>query len=735
MELVSQCALRAEKVVWRPGHGGFAFTVVCKATFDLRPELSPLAAAQEAVTVADVPAGEHGGIAAASDLVPFKKRPEVLLTGHAHAPEGRPVTVLVARVAVGEIDKAIQVVGDRYFNLDGRLSEAVRFSRMPLVWERAVGGPETSNPAGMPLGEGARTDFFGRVTAPNLMAAGVMLAARSDSVAPVGFGPVAPRWPSRAGCLHQHAAEWDPGRWQERPLPADIDLAYFNAAPADQQRTLPFGEDTLYLECLHPLFAHLSTRLAPVSPVVTVDQGAGPQPLQLRCDTLLIDTDRGRAMLVWRGHLLLDHPDRAGRVLVTAPGAPPPRAPSFVADVTIAPVLSAASPALPFSGSSAPATPVPPSVRAGAVEPAPTADPGAPPERSGRSVATVPIFDEEVRRSLAGLAAALPFAQAAQAAQARQAAQPSDMTMIPGLPPGFLQASASATLPFSTLPGPSTPGREGGLADSASAVPFVAPAMDEHEPQIPRHASTPPPSGLQYAPAPAGLQYAPPPALDYSPPPRMEYAPPAMQAPAAAEYAPLATPAGESPARPGLLGAIAAASAERSGGPDRERPPAAEGAKPPAEGPAKEPEPQLAFEQYPPERCGVIAARLACDEPAAGDILQAETLDAAGWQRVHEHWLERIRDEAARSRKKLLADYDAAYVSALEAQRGPIALDDYARLAEAAERSAVAAALAERGLPAGAWPHIHRVWIGRTLKDMRVGKQVRNAIDALRAAS
>jgi hypothetical protein len=193
------------------------------------------------------------------------------------------------------------------------------------------------------------------------------------------------------------------------------------------------------------------------------------------------------------------------------------------------------------------------------------------------------------------------------------------------------------------------------------------------------------------------------------------------------------SPASGAPVPPPLLGAIAAVSEGPSETRDTERHPAADaGAS--GEAPAAEPELEVAFDAYPPERCGAIAARLACDEVSTGDILRAEDLDAARWKRLHEHWLDRIRDEAARSRKKLLSDYDGAYVSALESQRGPIALDDYARLAEAAERSAVAEVLAERGLPDGAWPHIHRVWIQRMVTDVRLGKQVRTAIDALRAA-
>lgn len=323
MDLISRCALRAAKLLWQPGHGGFAFTVVCKATFDLRPDVSPLAAAQEPVVEADVHGGaERQSLAQASELVPFKKRPEVLVAGHAHAPEGRPVASLVARLVVGEIDKSIQVDGDRCFDADGWITDPEPFARMPLVWERAAGGQGSTNPVGVSLGADARLDANGRVAAPNLLPPGTFLTSRRKPIPPVGLGPIAPLWPSRAAFLHRHAAHWDPGRWNERPLPADVDVAYFNAAPPDQQRPEPFAEERLFLENLHPRFAQLSTRLALVTPGAIVERGAGPEPLRLRCDTLIIDTDRAIAMLVWRAHVLLAHRDEPGQVIVTGPGAP-----------------------------------------------------------------------------------------------------------------------------------------------------------------------------------------------------------------------------------------------------------------------------------------------------------------------------------------------------------------------------------------------------------------------------
>ncbi|MGK4000769.1 DUF2169 domain-containing protein [Sorangium sp. So ce1024] len=683
------------KIRWQPRHGSFAFTVVCKATFELRPELSPLAAAQEPVVEADVYSGE-GGLARASELVPFKKRPEVLVSGHAHAPEGRPVPSLVATLAVGdEIYKSILLVGDRCWGLDGRLGEPAPFTRMPLSWDRAAGGAGTLNPAGRLPGRAARADLAGRVLAPNLLPVGLQLTSPSAVVPPVGFGPIAPSWPSRAACLQRHAAFWDPGRWHERPLPDDIDLGYFNAAPPDQQRAQPFGEEAIYLENLHPRFARLSTRLAPVTPVATVDHGAGPQRLQLRCDTLVVDTDRGLAMLVWRAHALLDSADPPGRVVVTGPGVPAAAVSASVHETLDTVQHFAAAPVLPFSGA------------------APRAPSSLPP-LTAADVAPASLAAADLHAASRGAgtgAGAPPLADGAL-----------DRTEAPGLVP------SSATLPFTSTQRQSVlPGDVPSLG-SALALPF-GPPSEPPRPRAPLSGPAAEPPG-PYEPSFAASTAPEAPYLAQAP------LMPATEAADRVEHRlePASSANGEPPAPPPLLGAIAAVSAEAAGAPVSGWPEAAALDATEAPGLAPEPAPEVAFDAYPPERCGAIAARLACDAGSTGDVLRAEELDEARWERVHAHWLDRIRDDAARSRTGLLSVYDSAYVSALEAQRGPVTLADYARLAEAAERGAITGALAERGLPEGAWPHIHRVWIQRMVKDVLLGKQVRREIEALRAA-
>ena len=320
MDVISSCPLRVASVVWQPRLGAWMLTVVCKATYVLMPGESPLAPEQDEPNDADGYWNdeETRSLSFASDLAPFKRRADVLVVGHAFAPERRPVGSLIARLVVGEVDKAIAVFGDRAWTSDGRLQEGPRFAQMPLRWERAAGGPGTVNPVGVRMGSAAVGDRYGAVALPNLQAAGTYLAGPADVLAPVGFGPVAPRWSERVEKLYRHAAGWDPGSWNERPVPDDIDAGYFNAAPGDQQVAEIRSGERVVLENLHADHARLVTSLLQVEPRAVVERAGGSAEVRLRCDTLWIDTDRGCCSLVWRGQVLLGEPREAGRVVVTA---------------------------------------------------------------------------------------------------------------------------------------------------------------------------------------------------------------------------------------------------------------------------------------------------------------------------------------------------------------------------------------------------------------------------------
>ncbi|WP_441287327.1 DUF2169 family type VI secretion system accessory protein [Sorangium sp. KYC3313] len=317
MDVVSDGPLPVASLLWQVRSLTWVLTVICKATFTLAPGESPLAPAQEPIRERDAYLGDDPArsLIEASDLAPQKQGADVVLVGHAHAPGGSPARSLIARMAVGEIDKPIQVFCDRLFTQEGELQEGAHFTTMPLAYERAAGGPDTDNPAG--IRREAR-DARGRAAVPNLLPVDRVVASPDDPIAAVGFGPIAPTWPLRRRRLGRHAAAWSSGALLSSPMPEDLDRTFFNVAPLDQRLLQLRDDEQIVLENLHPRHPRLVTSLPGVRPRATVTgRAGGPRDLAMRCDTLVIDTDRLLCTLTWRGQLPLASPKESGQIRVS----------------------------------------------------------------------------------------------------------------------------------------------------------------------------------------------------------------------------------------------------------------------------------------------------------------------------------------------------------------------------------------------------------------------------------
>jgi hypothetical protein len=315
MELVSVSPLRAGFVVWQKRPGEWQVTVHCRATYELEPGESRLAAKQEEPHETDChwEGDPARSLYAPGDVAPAKARADVILVGSAYAPGGIPVSSLVTRLCVAGIDKSIEVFGRRAITQDGALQEGAPFDRMPLAYEVAAGGPGTPNPVGVRLDE---RDAYGRILLPSVQAKGLALSGPDVRMEPIGFGPLSPTWPERVEKLGRHAAAWSHYDWHERPLPEDLDLAYFNVAPRDQQVTTLREDEQLLLENLSPKHPRLSTKLPGIRPVVFFEAGPSTTRIHMRADTLWIDVDRASCALTFRGQLPLERRDGDWHVVV-----------------------------------------------------------------------------------------------------------------------------------------------------------------------------------------------------------------------------------------------------------------------------------------------------------------------------------------------------------------------------------------------------------------------------------
>jgi len=130
------------------------------------------------------------------------------------------------------------------------------------VYERAGGGPGTSNPVGVQ----GTPNSYGRVPVPNLQPVNARVSTPSDFVAPVGFGPIAPGWPSRRERLGRSAilAGGAGPDVRHKPLPDDLQPAYFNHAPRDQQVQLLRDRERIVMEHMNPDHPRFVTSLPSV---------------------------------------------------------------------------------------------------------------------------------------------------------------------------------------------------------------------------------------------------------------------------------------------------------------------------------------------------------------------------------------------------------------------------------------------------------------------------------------
>ncbi|WP_437733156.1 DUF2169 domain-containing protein [Sorangium sp. So ce1335] len=259
MQIVARCPLKAASLLWHPRAGATALTLLCKATFELRPGRSRLAAEHDALSTLDTYADEARAVLiTASDMCPFKRRADILFHGHACAPSGHHAPAIVARLIVGKLDKSVEIhAGGGWIGQQG--------------WPVA------------------------------------------------NLGPLAPTSPVRMALLGRHAMTWNHQTWHTRPLPDDFDGAFFNVAPADQQLPELAGDEIIVLEHLSRVYPRLVTRLSRIVPRATVQrENADVEQVRLRCDTLSIDGDRAVASLVFRGLVPLSHPGEPGLVTITA---------------------------------------------------------------------------------------------------------------------------------------------------------------------------------------------------------------------------------------------------------------------------------------------------------------------------------------------------------------------------------------------------------------------------------
>ena len=234
-----------------------------------------------------------------SDFAPWKQHVDVLLVGTCHAPGGKPTTACRVEFGVGRWSKALAVIGNRHWKKSLLLSAASDpepFTAIRLGWDNSYGGAGfDKNPAGR---------GYEKAYLPNVEPIEGRISGPGDRPDPSGFGPVSRTWPQRTSKLGSYRGKYMKERWPY--FPDDFDFTYFNAAPEDQQlRKYLQGDEELRFDNLHPTIPSYRTALPGLRMRAFLSEklksGKRFREVPLNLDTLFVDMDKERLVLVWRG--------------------------------------------------------------------------------------------------------------------------------------------------------------------------------------------------------------------------------------------------------------------------------------------------------------------------------------------------------------------------------------------------------------------------------------------------
>ncbi len=238
------------------------------------------------------------GLCYASDFVPYKPHGEFFVLGTARPPSTDLISFPVG-ARVGDQSKKLLAVGPRNWKrtlLGSMPGDPGMVSGVLLSYANAWGGVNYQR---NPLGRGCDTEELPQLELPE-----ALIESRKSSLEPAGFGPLGPLWSQRASKMGTFDKDWVAERWPWWPL--DFDWSYFNAAPVGQWfPTYLRGDEEMEFENLHVSHPIYQSRLPGLRARAFLEEVRDDRPdfqeIPLDLDTLWVDMDEEKLVLVWRG--------------------------------------------------------------------------------------------------------------------------------------------------------------------------------------------------------------------------------------------------------------------------------------------------------------------------------------------------------------------------------------------------------------------------------------------------
>ncbi len=244
-----------------------------------------------------------------SDFAWYKPHADLLLAGTCYTPGTRSLPACRVTFRVGGAQSTLVVFGDRHWHkVTGTISSPRPFTAMELRYENSFGGPgHEKNPIGKGIAETRLPDGSSAVPLPNIEYPGQLITSPDSRPEPAGYAPLHRMWQQRMARLGTFDHNWQQQRWPW--FPVDFNWEYCNAAPGAMQVSGYLeGDEALFFENLHPGITRYQSRLPGlrVRCFLNRHRGGESQHLQfdevkMHLDTLWVDMDAEKLVLVWRG--------------------------------------------------------------------------------------------------------------------------------------------------------------------------------------------------------------------------------------------------------------------------------------------------------------------------------------------------------------------------------------------------------------------------------------------------
>ena len=313
--------------------GESLLTVIVKGTFLFDDGHSDVADEQVSIAYGDTYHDDNGGVFYESDIVPFKKRTDIVLNATVFAPEETAAESVPVAVKVGAKEKHLLVFGDRYWNHAGVLSRgytmtaAKPFVRRTILYEDAFGGVDEISGAYCPenlVGKGmysskSKQNLAGKPL-PCIEDPYDLIRSVEDRPRPVGLGFYSRAWQPRVA----HAGTYDQA-WREKrcPLPPeDFDPLFYNGAHPDLQMDGYLkGDEPIILRNLTPV-GETAFQLPGIKMLCRIERKGEndkhkKRALVMNPDTLFIETEQQRYCMVWRAATTVKDPSATEVAQVT----------------------------------------------------------------------------------------------------------------------------------------------------------------------------------------------------------------------------------------------------------------------------------------------------------------------------------------------------------------------------------------------------------------------------------